>query len=81
MENAVKDASITVRIPQGLKTWARTPGALGKQSLSETVSYALELARSQEKGHAQESNGSSTPDPTNQEPAKAEGFALPADLV
>ena len=56
-------------------------GTLGRQSLSDTVSYALELARSQEKNHARENNGTSTPSPARQEPAEAERFELPDDLT
>ena len=56
MENVVKDATITVRIPRELKEWAQAPGTLGGRSLSGTVCCALEKVR------AREENGADTPE-------------------
>ena len=73
MEKAVKDATITVRIPQDLKDWAQTPDTLGKRSLSEVVSYTLEMAR------AQEENGADTPEAPRQENGREGRIEIPGE--
>ena len=73
MEYVVKDATITVRIPQELKDWMQGPGTQGKRSLSETVCHALEMAR------AQEGNGADTPEAPRQENGREGRIEIPGE--
>ncbi|MDP6087272.1 MAG: hypothetical protein QGF68_14680 [Nitrospinota bacterium] len=72
MENVVKDATITVRIPQELKAWVQAPGTLGKRSLSETVCCALDMARTQEEN-------ATTPEAPRQENGREGGIEIPGE--
>ena len=73
MENVVKDATITVRIPRELKEWAQAPGTLGGRSLSGTVCCALEKVR------AREENGADTPEAPRQENGREGRIEIPGE--
>ena len=73
MDKAVKDATVTVRIPKELKEWMQGPGTQGKRSLSETVCCALSMARAQAK------NGADTPKAPRQENGREGGIEIPGE--
>ena len=73
MKEAVKSASITVRIPKEIKEWMQTLDARGEGSLSETVCCALDMAR------AREGNDATTPEAPRQENGREGRIEIPGE--